>query len=107
MNKNAESMFCARLPPDLATAVLDYAEANGLSRTEVVRNAVYQFVYGEQQGPDQGFMTARAFAIKMAHASVDLAAASLPTDMSQLDEFFVRTSNFYAQRRRENGTDET
>lgn len=72
--------IAVRLPADLAAAVDLACEQNGITASELLRDLVSRWAYGEGQlaGPDHGYTQARSMASQLAHAALKQALAALP-----------------------------
>ena len=71
--------LCLRLPEDLRAAVHQMAEQNGVSPSELVRDLIFRFVYGEPPGIAEGYMQGRAIGYQVAQQA--LASVQMPDNV--------------------------
>ncbi len=69
-----------KLPADLLAALESTCEQQGLTKSEILRGLVSQWVYGKSQlsGVDEGYAQARSMATQLAHVALSRALTALP-----------------------------
>ncbi|MGH7177181.1 MAG: CopG family transcriptional regulator [Tepidisphaeraceae bacterium] len=79
----ANNPMCLRISDDLRYAVDDLAAKAGLSTSEWIRTALFQIVYGEPPGIDQGYMAGRQIGFRMMQAAFHEAWGIMPTTIEE------------------------
>ncbi len=89
--KRPRAQIGARIPDDLMAAVDAYAVRTGLSPSEVLREALTQFVYGASstQEPSDGYAQARRNASRMARAAMAAGLEAIPTDAAEAEAWLA------------------
>lgn len=98
--------IAVRLPNDLAAAVEQACEEQGITPSELLRGLVARWAYGHDaplSGPDEGYKTARSMATRLVHALLAQAIAALPEDHEQARAMLEGHYNERASARGKNG----
>lgn len=73
-----ERAFAVRLPPDLEQYVSQRAVLEGITASEVIRNALRLMIYGQQPSANEGYYAARQNAMRLARHALTEAFHALP-----------------------------
>ena len=76
----ADKLICFRVPPDLRRAIEEAIAPMGIGISEFMRDLAIRAVHAAPGlvGPDAGYLQGRAFAIQLAHATIEHARGLLP-----------------------------
>jgi len=87
-----------RLPAELAQAIRSRAESEGVTVSEVMRNVVHAWFYGEAPSANEGYYQSRGNAVRIAQMLLARALEAMPS--SEEDAQAALLEHERARRRR-------
>lgn len=91
--------FACRLPVELHAGIEGRAIAEGISPSELVRNVLFNWLYGQEPSANEGYYQARGIASQIAHFALEEAIESLPSSYEEMVELLAEMAAKRAQQR--------
>jgi len=81
-------LICIRLQPEMNALVREVVSAHSISLSEWIRILIQNALYGVSPHVDEGYIQARALAIKLAHDLLRRAEATMPPTFEDAIVYF-------------------
>jgi hypothetical protein len=78
--------FAVRLQSDLGAIIQTRAAAEGITTSELIRNVLHGWAYGEPPGANEGYYHARGQGRRIAHHLLAQAMDNLPASDDEMQE---------------------
>lgn len=84
----AADPICLRLPPDMLAMTKDLCAAQNISVSEWIRMLINDALHGNVPDVNEGYMQARALALKLSHELLRRATEMLPPTYEEAQMYF-------------------